>query len=61
MKLQCCRQQLNVDSLPLFADAERRLARPLSFPARRIRQRFGLSWAAAVVTAELAGFGEGSR
>ena len=55
-------RQLPVYDLPLFAHAERRLARPLPLPARRIRNRFGLSPAAAVITAELAGFAmEGDR
>ena len=46
----------------LFAGAGRRLARPLPLPARSIRDRFGLSPATAVVTAELAGFStEGDR
>jgi hypothetical protein len=49
-------KQLSPDSLPLFAAAGRRLARPLPLPARRIHDRFGLSPATAVVTAELAGF-----
>jgi hypothetical protein len=37
-----------------WADQHRLYALP--FPARRIRDRFGLSPAAAAVTAELAGF-----
>jgi hypothetical protein len=50
---------LNGEDLPLFANgSERRLARPLPLPARRIRDRFGLPPAVAVVTAELAGFTE---
>jgi hypothetical protein len=56
MKLRHRPRQLNADDLPLFASAERRLARPLNLPARRIRERFGLSPAAAAITAELAGF-----
>ncbi len=52
-------QRLNASDLPLFAwaaIAERRYARPLPLPARRIRDRFGLSPAVATITAELAGF-----
>jgi hypothetical protein len=55
---------LNAADLPLFVwatVAERRFSRPLSLPARRIRDRFGLSAAAAVITAELAGFTMGER
>jgi hypothetical protein len=40
----------------LFAAADGRLGRPLPLPARRIRDRFGLTPAAAAITAELAGF-----
>jgi hypothetical protein len=55
-------KQLSPDSLPLFTAADRRFARPLPLPARRIRDRFGLSPATAIVTAELAGFPtEGGR
>ena len=50
MKLRYRSRQLNADDLPLFASAERRLARPLNLPARRIRERFGL-WAARAVEA----------
>ena len=54
--------QLDPDSLPLFTAASRRLARPLPLPARRIRDRFGLSPSTAVTTAQLAGFPmEGDR
>ena len=62
MKLRHRTCQFNTDDLPLFAfvqNAERRLARPLPLPARRIRDRFGLSAAAAAITAELAGFAMG--
>jgi hypothetical protein len=48
--------QLSPETLPLFAAATGRLARPLPLPARRIRDRFGLTPAAAAITAELAGF-----
>jgi hypothetical protein len=51
-----CPRQLDPFDLPLFASAERRLARPLPLLAWRIRNRFGLSPATALVTAELAGF-----
>jgi hypothetical protein len=63
MKLRRCRNAFKPDTWDLFAwanIAERRYVGPLSLPARRIRERFGLSPAAAIVTAELAGFtGEG--
>jgi hypothetical protein len=64
MKLHYRSQHLNAEDLPLFAWAaitERRLARPLPFPAHRIRVRFGLSPAASLVTAELAGFVAGEN
>ena len=64
MKIRHRTWQFNTDELPLFAfarNAERRLARPLPLPARRIRDRFGLSAAAAAITAELAGFMTGDR
>ena len=54
-------KQLSAESLPLFAAAGRRLARPLPLPVRRIRDRFGLSPATALVTAELAGFSTEAR
>ena len=43
-----------------WADRQSR-AYVLPLPARRIRERFGLSAAAATVTAELAGFTMGER
>jgi hypothetical protein len=54
-------KQLSPESLPLFVAAGRRFARPLPLPARRIRDRFGLSPATAIVTAELAGFATEGR
>jgi hypothetical protein len=58
MKIHHCpiQPQHSADDLPAFAATGRRLARPLPPPARRIRDRFGLSPATAVVTAEQAGF-----
>ena len=43
-----------------WADRQNR-AYVLPLPARRIRDRFGLSAAAATITAELAGFAMGER
>ena len=43
-----------------WADRQRR-AYVLPLAARRIRDRFGLSTAAATITAELAGFASGKR
>ena len=63
MKLRYRSRQLKADDLPLFAWAaviERRFFRPLPLPAHRIRQRFGLSPAVSLLTAELAGFVWGS-
>ncbi len=57
MTLEQRRRPFNGGDLPLFAWAERqRWVYVLPLPARRIRDRFGLSPAAAIVTAELAGF-----
>jgi hypothetical protein len=43
-----------------WADRQSRFC-VLPLPARRIRNRFGLSAAAATITAELAGFAMGER
>ena len=55
-------QQLSPDGPPLFAAAGASLPARCRCPARRIRDRFGLSPATAIVAAELAGFlTEGGR
>jgi hypothetical protein len=63
MKLHRCPKGRNHHpDLPLFAWADRqgRVYR-LPLPARRIRDRFGLSGTTAALTAELAGFAMGER
>ena len=56
MKLHQHRPPIKAGDLPLFTWAEQQRRIHLPLPARRLRDRFGLSAAAAVVTAELAGF-----
>ena len=59
---RCPKGRNHHPDLPLFAwaDPQGRVYR-LPLPARRILDRFGLSAAAATITAELAGFAMGER